>query len=1086
MLKEEAELSRVLDHPAISKVADVGQVEGVHYIAYDYVHGRDLRAIQERLRRGPSSGSGRRATLDGEPKPVALDVAVYVVLRVAEALAHAHARCDHAGRPLGLVHRDVSPSNVLVSFDGAVKLLDFGIARVGLPSYPPRLVRTDAGQIKGTVGYMSPEQVQGEPVDARSDVYSLGVCLWELCTGRRLLEVTEIAAARISIAEARTSIVEAPIAGRHVVPLEPRPVPSARASGAAISPELDRIILKALANSREERYATATHFHADLSRQAGAEGALADPVRVARYVRSLFPEAAAEEAASREESLDMADNKGGSDLDVFEGLAKKGSRAPAPGLTPPPANQARRPTLLGGVGPLPPPVAPPGAKSTPPPVGHDAGARSQAPQAPLTPPGVGAAGAAGAALPPPSAPKKGTPSLPPPVAPPQKSGSSGTLPGLSGPIVSPAGAPALPASAIAPPAGGLNPPPGLSPALPPTPPVPGKSGTLPGLSGPPAPLPPPSRLPPPLSAPLPPPVAPPQAGAGASAGPASTATPVPPPATPHPPRPPAPPFPPAPSAMGAAPLPPPALPAPSAPPAKGGLPAPLPPPAAPPKEKAAGKAAVDMDWDDDEESTHVYDKADDLPLPKPPARVGAAGALMSSSGGAARAVPPPAAGHHPPSHHPPSAPPPPPPVPVAIAMDAPQRRDEPTAIRPRAALTAPMSPPAAAGTSRLAVLLGGAALVVALVVLAVTLMPKKGAIKINVAAKNGAPVGAVDVYIDGQKKCEATPCVVSELEVGTKTIKVIAPGYLPAETSESIEASKEKVITVPIETGGAVAAGTTSMAAGAGSQPGSSTGGGAVLKIGGTDGEKSVRVFVDGIEKGTLPAEIKDVAPGKRTIRFDGGDRYEKVEKSVEVSATGTTDMGDVKLKVIKGQVTLDIVTTGASITLVRRGDKKTEKKLTDAMLKSPPVRLDIDTSESWRLVATKKGFDDFTQDLTFEDGQADKTVKIELFEIGKPPPVAYEPGPSRQQAPPVERDKPEKEASPAVASGSGTLNINSIPVSKVVLDGRPLGSTPKVGVSVPAGSHTVTFIHPDMGKQTVTVQVKSGETKTAAVKFKQ
>lgn len=205
MLQSEADLARFLDHPGISKVADVGQVEGVHYIAYNYVHGRNLRAIQARAsrdagrdggreggRRGAPPSSGRRSSHDGEPRPqvpIDLDVAVHVVLRVAEALGHAHARRDGEGRPLRLVHRDVSPTNVLVSFDGAVKLLDFGIARaVGV------LVRTDAGQVKGTVGYMSPEQVRGEALDARSDIYSLGICFWELCTGRRLVDSAEVAA----------------------------------------------------------------------------------------------------------------------------------------------------------------------------------------------------------------------------------------------------------------------------------------------------------------------------------------------------------------------------------------------------------------------------------------------------------------------------------------------------------------------------------------------------------------------------------------------------------------------------------------------------------------------------------------------------------------------------------------------------------------------------------------------------------------------------------------------------------------------------------------------------------------------------
>jgi serine/threonine-protein kinase len=968
MLEEEATLAKELDHPAISKLADVGQVDGVHYIAYEYVAGRDLRAIQARaLRRGlapPSSPRRDAASKEPEPAPVPLDVAVYIVLRVAEALAHAHARADRSGRPLGLVHRDVSPTNIVVSFDGAVKLLDFGIARAA-----GRLVRTDAGQVKGTVGYMSPEQVRGETVDARSDVYSLGVCLWELCTGRRLFDPSQSPAVTAKI-----------LAGE---------VPSPRDNGAPISEQLERVVRKALAQSVAERYASATEFHAELSRQASAEGLLGAPVRVARYVRSVFPEAAAEEAASGEESRHMADNKGGSDLDVFEGLAKKASRPTAPGLTPPPPSQARKSTLLGGMGPLPPPVAPPSSKSAPPP-----GAA-----APLPPP-----------VPPPPT-SKAPGSLPPPVAPPPK---SSTLPGVAGPP------PSLPSAPLPPPA----PPP--------------KSSTLPGLP------------PPPTSA--------------------APAAPLPPPARP--------PFPPAPSLAGSA-LPPPAPPPPTS--AKTPLPpppAPLPPPAPPPaadKEKEKAKAAVDMDWDDEEESTHVYDKAEhDLP-PKPKAaKVGAAAALLASSGGAAKAasVPAPAM--------PPSVPPPPPPIPsTAPAADAQAaRRDEPTAVRPRPVVPAAPAPAPTSGAGRMGVVLGGAALVVALAVLVFTLLPKKGAIKINVAAKNGTPVGAVDIYIDGQKKCEATPCVVADLEPGGKTIKVIAQGFPPAESNETIEAGKEKVVTVPLDNGGATPAATNATATNTGAP---------VLKIGGTDQEKNVHVFVDNVDKGTLPIEIKDLAPGNHKVRFEGGERYAKSEQSVDLTAGQTKDLGDIKLKVVKGQVTLDIVTSGVSVTLVRRGDKKVEKKLPESLLKSPPVKLDIDTSENWRVVATKKGFDDFTQDLTFEDGQAEKTIKVELFEIGKPAPA---PGPlggtaSNDKAPPAKTAEPAGDKAPP-ASGSGTLNINSIPVSKVVLDGKPLGSTPKVGVSVPAGSHTVTFIHPDLGKQSVTVQVKAGETKTAAVKFKQ
>ncbi|APR75493.1 Hypothetical protein A7982_00839 [Minicystis rosea] len=402
----------------------------------------------------------------------------------------------------------------------------------------------------------------------------------------------------------------------------------------------------------------------------------------------------------------------------------------------------------------------------------------------------------------------------------------------------------------------------------------------------------------------------------------------------------------------------------------------------------------------------------------------------------------------------------PPPVPAEL------RRDEPTAIRPRPVVQT-------GGGSKAGVILGGLALVVVLGLAVFTFLPKKGQFKVNVSAKNGASIGAVDIYVDGQKKCEATPCVIGELEPGSKTIKVIAHGFPPTDSTETVEAGKEKVVFVTLDApGGAVPAAT-----------GAAPAGGTGLKVAGTDGEKSVHVLVDGSDKGTLPLDLKDISPGSHKVRFDGGERYEKLEQTVEIAAGQVKDLGEIKLKVLKGQVTLDVVTPGVAVTLVKRGDKKVEKKITDQMLKNPPVKLDIDPSENWRLVATKKGFDEFTQDLTFEDGQAEKTIKVELVEIGKAAPVAVVPGPLPQQG----GDKPAPAAKPAEekpASGSGTLNINSIPVSKVILDGKPLGSTPKVGVSVPAGSHTVTFIHPDQGKKSVTVVVKAGETKTAAVKF--
>ncbi|MBC7975991.1 MAG: SDR family NAD(P)-dependent oxidoreductase, partial [Myxococcales bacterium] len=165
MFLDEARLAATLDHPNVVHVLDIGQVGAEHFYAMEYVHGRDLRAL---------------ARVHGE-RPVPLPCALAIVLGAAAGLHHAHERIGHDGRAIGLVHRDVSPSNVLVTYDGVVKVVDFGIARA-----EARSKATRAGVVKGKQGYMSPEQCRGDAVDRRSDVFGLGILLWELTVGRRL------------------------------------------------------------------------------------------------------------------------------------------------------------------------------------------------------------------------------------------------------------------------------------------------------------------------------------------------------------------------------------------------------------------------------------------------------------------------------------------------------------------------------------------------------------------------------------------------------------------------------------------------------------------------------------------------------------------------------------------------------------------------------------------------------------------------------------------------------------------------------------------------------------------------------------
>jgi serine/threonine-protein kinase len=167
MFLDEARIAARLNHPNIVQIFDLGQVGPKEFfIAMEYVPGVDLEQLldAEKLRGGR----------------VPLHIACRLVASIAEGLDHAHRAVDGRGQPLGLVHRDVSPSNVMVSFDGTAKILDFGIAKVA-----PLKGRTEVGVIKGKIPYMSPEQVEGQSVDARSDVFSLGTLLYELIAGEK-------------------------------------------------------------------------------------------------------------------------------------------------------------------------------------------------------------------------------------------------------------------------------------------------------------------------------------------------------------------------------------------------------------------------------------------------------------------------------------------------------------------------------------------------------------------------------------------------------------------------------------------------------------------------------------------------------------------------------------------------------------------------------------------------------------------------------------------------------------------------------------------------------------------------------------
>jgi serine/threonine-protein kinase len=218
---DEAKLVAGFDHPHIAHVHDMGTADASYYFTMEFVHGVDLRTILKRSRRDRS--------------PLPLEHIVLIIKNIASALHYAHERRGVDGRPLGIVHRDVSPSNIIVSYEGAPKLIDFGIAKARSSS-----MKTQTGALKGKVSYMSPEQAKGTPIDRRTDVFALGIVLWELIANRRLLKGdNEMATIQRIINEP----VGSPRDFRHDCP-----------------PALERIVDKALALEVEQRYATAADF----------------------------------------------------------------------------------------------------------------------------------------------------------------------------------------------------------------------------------------------------------------------------------------------------------------------------------------------------------------------------------------------------------------------------------------------------------------------------------------------------------------------------------------------------------------------------------------------------------------------------------------------------------------------------------------------------------------------------------------------------------------------------------------------------------------------------------------------------------
>ena len=225
MLVDEAKIASTLRHLNIARVYEFATAHGEYFIAMEHVDGKDMRTVLERCRT--------------KKKPIPPEHAAHVAAEVGAALHAAHSAIDSRGRPLRIIHRDVSPSNIICSYAGEVKLCDFGIAKATLSK-----VTTKTGVIKGKVKYMSPEQALGRKLDHRSDVFSLGSCLYEMLTRIPPFTATNEMDLLIKVRDAKFRPIS------EVAP--------------AVPPELEAIANKCLTRSRANRYQTAAEAEADL------------------------------------------------------------------------------------------------------------------------------------------------------------------------------------------------------------------------------------------------------------------------------------------------------------------------------------------------------------------------------------------------------------------------------------------------------------------------------------------------------------------------------------------------------------------------------------------------------------------------------------------------------------------------------------------------------------------------------------------------------------------------------------------------------------------------------------------------------
>jgi serine/threonine-protein kinase len=285
MFLDEARLCAYLSHSKCVQVFDIGQAAGAHFIVMEFVDGADLQAVLEYLQR--------------HQRQMPVEVACLIAMHVCEGLAYAHDACDHLGQPLGIVHRDISPHNVLMTRYGEVKLVDFGLAKAS-----SHLTSDEEDIVKGKFGYLAPEVTLGQAADRRVDIFAAGILLWEMLSGRRLFKgETDVE----TFKQVQAAVI-----------------PDMRQIRKDVGDDLAYVLGKALARDRDQRYSQAGDFAKDLSVVLDR---LNKPVTY-QDIANLVSDTAGERAKKRKfEQKDTAGTLGDLILDALHDFSGGGEAA---------------------------------------------------------------------------------------------------------------------------------------------------------------------------------------------------------------------------------------------------------------------------------------------------------------------------------------------------------------------------------------------------------------------------------------------------------------------------------------------------------------------------------------------------------------------------------------------------------------------------------------------------------------------------------------------------------------------------------------------------------------------------------------